>query len=110
MEEKSPRYLDSIALAHFLCSEHVEAVEAQRRALELLGDQPGELRSELERKLRKYESALDASAGGARPGAGAEEEPRRGQETRPEHEARPRARARHSESVDEATDEPSAPA
>jgi hypothetical protein len=59
--EENPRLLDSMALGFFLCGEHREAVETQRRAIQLLGSDETELRAHLETKLEKYLAALGDS-------------------------------------------------
>ena len=64
-DEENPRVLDSMALGFSLCGQHEQAVETQHRAISLLGPEDTILRSEMQKKLEKYKTALGESAGSA---------------------------------------------
>ena len=72
-DEKNARLLDSMALAFSLCGDHREAVDTQRRAVELIGPGEPELRASLQSRLEKYVEALGSSSAESRragPGVG----------------------------------------
>jgi tetratricopeptide (TPR) repeat protein len=55
---ESPSYLDTLAVAYSRTGEFAKAVETERQALELLDEQRGPLRDELERNLIRFEAEL----------------------------------------------------
>ena len=58
-KRRSPRVLDSLALAYYLNGEPGKAAAAIRRAIEALGEDDPDLNAALERKLTRYTQAAE---------------------------------------------------